>query len=233
MTHEARAIGIVACSAEGAALCYRTICLEAQEAMGRDHHPDVAMHTHSLGVYMDAIHRGRWDEVGRLMADSAARVAAAGAAFAICPDNTIHQAYDEAVAASPIPWLHIAETVAEAARSSGFGRLAVLGTGPLMDGPVYRRAAGAAGIEVRFPEPPERERVHRAIFDELVQGELREETRADFVRILRRMAVEDGCEAAVLGCTEIPLLIREGDAPIPTLDSTRLLARRAIREALS
>jgi aspartate racemase len=227
----ARHVGIVACSAEGAALCYRTFCTEAPQFMGEDRHPEVTLHTHSLGEYMEVLERDDWEGVARLMLSSARKLAALGAAFAICPDNTIHQAMPWVVKETPIPFLHIAEAVAEEAKRRGHRRLAITGTRYLMTGPVYPQALERAGIEYAIPGPAERERINSIIFHELVKGVVREESRLYFNQVFASMK-EQGCDAAVLGCTEIPLLVDPADCPLPTLDSTRLLARAAIREAL-
>ena len=227
----ARHIGIVACSAEGAALCYRTICAEGQQRMGPHDHPEVSMHTHSLARYMAAIEAGDWQGVSELMLDSSGRLATIGAEILICPDNTIHQAMPLVAPKSPLPWLHIAEEVIAAARAAGHRRLAVLGTKFLMAGPVYRQAAEAAGIEMQVPDDADRERINCIIFDELVNGRLLAESREYLNDVMARLKSR-GCDAAVLGCTEIPLLVDPATAPLPVLDSTRLLARAALREAL-
>jgi aspartate racemase len=227
----ARHIGIVAVSAEGAALCYRTICIEAPREMGEHAHPEITMHTHPLSEYMTPIRRGDWPGVASLLLASARTVAAAGAAFAICPDNTVHQAFDLVAAESPIPWLHIARVVAEAAQGSGFRRLGVLGTRYLMEGPVYAQALERCGIACVIPDRPDRERVNAIIFEELVCGVLQDATRAYFQELIGKLAAR-GCDAVVLGCTEIPLIVEPDRAPLPTLDSTRLLARAALRRSL-
>jgi len=224
-------IGIVGCSAEGAALCYRTICREGAERLGPHAHPEITMHTFPLNRYMLGIEQGNWQHVGQLLATSANRLAAVGAQFAICPDNTVHQAFDEAIAASSIPWLHIAAVVAEEAMRRGFSRIGILGTRYLMEGPVYRKALARAGIVMVIPETPERRRINSCIFDELVYGSFTESTRRYFVQAIQNLQ-QDGCQAVVLGCTEIPLLVRPEDSPLPTLDSTRLLARAALDRAL-
>lgn len=227
----ARPIGIVACSAEGAALCYRTICLEAQAVMGEHDHPVIVLHGIPMADYMTPIRRGNWAAVAELMLESARRVAAAGAAFAICPDNTIHEAFDLVAPHSPIPWLHIAEVVAAEAARSGWKRLGILGTKYLMEGPVYPKALEKRGIVWRIPGDADRSTINRAIFGELVNALFSEETRAMFDRVLADLKA-DGCDAAVLGCTEIPLIVRAKEAPLPTLDSTRLLARAALARSL-
>jgi len=226
----AKHVGIVGCSSEGAALCYRMICLEAAETMGTYHHPEVSMHTHSLARYMDFIVAGDWPAVAGLMLDSAGKLAAAGAELLICPDNTIHQAMPLVEPASPLPWLHIAREVVREARRRSFRCLAVLGTMQLMTGPVYGDAAGEGGLDVKIPDPRQREEVHRIIFEELVLGRVRPESRRYLHGVMASMK-SAGCDAAVLGCTELPLLADGPAGPLPTLDSTRLLARAAIREA--
>ena len=224
-------IGIVACSAEGAALCYRTLCNEAPALMGEYMHPEVSMHTHPLAEYMVHIRSGNWPEVAKLMLSSVKKLATVGAQFAICPDNTIHQAFAQVATDSPIPWLHIAEAVADEAKLRGFNTLAITGTKYLMTGPVYPDVLRRYGIACRIPNESERERLDKIIFSELVNATFREESRLHFNTVIQRMK-DQGCDAVVLGCTEIPLLVDPNDCPLPTLDSTRLLARAALKEAL-
>ena len=224
-------IGIVACSTEGAALCYRTISLEGSQMLGRHNHPEVSLHSHSLAQYMKFIDRNDWAGVAELMLSSAEKLAKAGADFLICPDNTIHQAFDLVEHRSPRPWLHIAREVAREAHARKFKRLAVLGTRYLMEGPVYRETLKAAGIEHHVPGSEQRERINQIIFDELVNGQFLPRSLAYHVEVIRKMK-DEGCDAVVLGCTEIPLLVSPESSPLPTLDSTRLLARAAVRKAL-
>lgn len=225
-------VGIVACSAEGAALCYRTLCAEAPALMGEHMHPEVSLHTHPLGEYMACICEDDWSGIADLMLSSARKLAAIGADFVICPDNTIHQAFDAVVAASPIPWLHIADIVGREARAHGYQRLAITGTRYLMTGPVYPPALARFGIDHRIPDAPARERIDEIIFRELVNGRFPESSRRYFNEVIQSLK-DEGCDAVVLGCTEIPLIVDPGDCPLPTLDSTRLLARAALEEALS
>src|SRR5580698_8150498 len=224
-------IGIVACSTEGAALCYRTISLVGAEMMGKHDHPEVSLHSHSLAEYMKYVERDDWAGVAELMLSSAEKLARAGADFLICPDNTIHQAFDLIEHRSPRPWLHIAREVAKEAQRCQFKRLAVLGTRYLMAGPVYREALKAAGIEHRIPGAEQREQIHRIIFDELVQGVFLPRTQTYLTEAIRTLK-DEGCDAVVLGCTEIPLLMTPERSPLPMLDSTRLLARAALRKAV-
>ena len=227
----AKHIGIVGCSAEGAALCYRTICSEAPKVMGEHRPPEITMHTHPLADYMIPIRKGDWENVAAIMLSSAAKLAGAGADFAICPDNTIHQAFELVRGRSPIPWLHIAEAVAQEAKSRGFQHLAVLGTKYLMAGPVYPRVLDRFGISSGTPDAPVRAKIDEIIFKELVNGIFLEQSRLFFNQVMDTMK-ERGCDAAVLGCTEIPLIVDPNDTPLPTLDSTRLLAKEAIKRAI-
>lgn len=224
-------IGIVGCSAEGAALCYRTICAEAEAVMGEHMHPEVSMHTFPLGDYTPHFPTNDWDSVGDLMARSAKKLAAIGADFAISPDNTIHQAYAQAVNGSPIPWLHIADEVALSAQDHGHSKLGITGTNFLMTGPVYPRALDRFGIEFEIPAEQDRQRIDATIFGELVKGVFSEPSQAYFNRVFAQLH-EQGCDAVVMGCTEIPLLMDGVETTVPTLDSTRILARAAIDYAL-
>lgn len=223
-------IGIVACSAEGAALCYRTICVEGAAILGKYAHPEVTMHTHPLNEYMRYIETGDWHGVADLMLSSVKKVAQVGADFAICPDNTIHQAFELIVEESPIPWLHIAEEVAAEAQRHKYGCLGILGTQYLMEGPVYPKKLVATGIEYKIPAEKDRERINTIIFDELINGRFTGESRVYFSSVIDQLQ-NQGCDAVVLGCTEIPLLVTQEVSSLPILDSTRLLARAALRKA--
>ena len=225
-------IGIVACSAEGAALCYRTVCVEGAQLLGAHNHPEVSLHGHSLADYMNFIRSGDWAGVAELMMSSAEKLARAGADFLICPDNTIHQAFDLVAHRSPRPWLHIAQEVACEAKRNHFKRIAVLGTRYLMEGPVYPEKLKAAGLECRMPGPQQRERIDQVIMDELVMGQFLPRSRAYFTEVIRGLK-DEGCDAVALACTEIPLIVDEESSPLPPLDSTRLLARAALRKAVS
>lgn len=227
----AKHIGIVACSAEGAALCYRTICGEAPLQMSEHMHPEISMHTHPLGEYMKHIRAGNWEKVAELMLSSTNKVAEIGAKFVICPDNTIHQAFEFIGERSNIPWLHIAEVVAEEAKSKGFSKLAVLGTKYLMTGLVYPESLDKFSISCEIPEKNDRENIDKIIFDELVNGIFNERARLYFNEVIQKLK-NRGCDAVILGCTEIPLIVDPDDCPLPVLDSTRLLARAAIKKAV-
>jgi aspartate racemase len=223
-------IGIVACSFEGAGLCYRTICLEADPLLGKHAHPQITLDNHSLGEYQPHIAAGEWEQVGALMLDSAERLARAGADFLICPDNTIHQAMPYVAPHSPLPWLHIAGVVADEAVARGYRRIGILGTRWLVLSEVYPEQLEKRGLAWQRPSDEEREEINRIIMDELVRGIRSPNGIAFHQQTIARMKA-DGCDVVVLGCTEIPLIMSDANSPLPTLDSTRLLAWAALRRA--
>jgi aspartate racemase len=230
--HSPLHIGIVACSAEGAALCYRTICAEGAALLGPHAHPEVSMHTPPLSDYLVRIERGDWAGVAELMLGSAAKLALCGADFLICPDNTIHQAMGHVLPRAPRPWLHIAEVVADEAAARGFRRLGLTGTKWLVASGLYPEALAARGIACVRPDTAACEAIHRIINDELVYGVFRAEGIAYFQQVVGGLK-DAGCDAVILGCTEIPLILHDGNTPLPTLDSTRLLARAALHRAVA
>jgi len=222
-------IGIVGVTSEGAALCYRTICQEG-EAQNGYAHPEVTLHNLSLADYMRSIEAEDWPEVGRLLLESAEKLARIGASFVICPDNTAHQGLNLVREKSPIPWLHIAEEIAALAKQRSYSKVGVLGTRWLMEGPVYTEALTAQGIACEFPNREVRQRISALIMNEMVFGRFAPTTRQYFQDAIQVFA-RNGCQAVVLGCTEIPLLIQAHDSVLPILDSTRTLARAALRAA--
>lgn len=228
----AQHVGIVACSAEGAALCYRTICVEGAALMGRPHaHPEVSMHTPSLADYVVYLDRNDWPAVAELMLASAHKLAMMGADFLICPDNTIHQALPYVLPKSPLPWLHIAEVAAQHAVERGYRRIGITGTKWLVDSEVYPEKFAARGLQYVKPSAAERDECNRIIMDELVRSRFTPQGVAYFQDVIARLK-DQGCDAVVLGCTEIPLIINDSNSALPTLDSTRLLAREALKRAV-
>jgi len=223
-------IGIVGCSAEGAALCYKQICIEGSKVLGPYAHPEVTMHTPSFADYVECIHKDDWKGVGELMLSSANKLAKIGADFLICPDNTIHQALSYVLPRSPLPWLHIAEVVAEQAAARGFHRLGLTGTRWLVNSDVYPEKLATYGLEYLRPSSAEREEINRIIMDELVYGVFKPEAVAYLQQVIHHFR-EQKCDAIILGCTEIPLIINDANSSLPTLDSTRLLAWAALRRA--
>lgn len=233
-TPEARRVqhvGIVACSAEGAALCYRTLCAEGARRLGPHRHPEISMHTPPLADYVHCLERGDLLGVAELMLRSAEKLAQLGADFLICPDNTIHQALPLVLPRAPRPWLSIAEVVADEAARRGLRRLALTGTKWLVESDVYPRALEARGVGWRRPLARERAELDRLIMDELVPGRVPSSAAPTLQRVISRLRDEEGCDAVVLGCTELPLVVSDETSPLPTLDSTRLLARAALARA--
>lgn len=224
--------GILAHSAEGASLCFLTFCQAGFEALGSHQHPDVTLDCIAMGHSMPAWDSGDYAAVRPILAESVRRLAGAGAEFFVCPDNTAHIAMELDGGPFALPGLHIAEVVADQAAADGRHRVGVLGTRFTMDGPVYRRALDARGIDHAVPAPDDRALVDRVIFDELVNGVFTDAARQAYVDIIDKLHA-DGCDAVALVCTEIPILVSPEVSPLPTLDSTRLLARAAFDVAAS
>lgn len=224
-------IGIVACSAEGAALCYTAICREALEVVGKSDHPRITLDSIPMALWLPAFDAKDYAGVAKPMLESARLLAEAGADFAICPDNSAHLAWEHVQAATPLPWLHIAEVLGAEAVRRGFRRVGILGTRYTMGGSVYSVALGRVGIEAVVPEAGDFEMVDRVIFAELVDGIFTDASRRAYYDAIARLR-DRGCDAVALACTEIPLLVRPEESPLPTLDSTRLLARAALMEAI-
>lgn len=212
-------------------MCYRTICSEGAARLGPYAHPEVSLHSASLADYVQCLNEGDLDGVASLMLDSARKLAAAGADFLICPDNTIHQAFSLVEPHSPLPWLHIAEVVAEQAMRQGYRRLGITGTEWLVASEVYPEKLLARGLDYVRPDEEERREIGRLIMEELVYGDFRPGTVVYFQRVIDGLKAS-GCDAVVLGCTEIPLIIDDENSSLPTLDSTRLLARAALEKAI-
>lgn len=224
-------LGILAHSTEGAALCFRAFCQEGFQRIGPHDHPDVTLDCIALARSMPGWDAGDYLAIRATLARSVARLARAGADFFACPDNTAHMALEQPGEDLALPGLHIAEVVAGQAARDGRRRVGVLGTRYTMDGPLYPAALAARGIAAEVPGPDDRALIDKIIFDELVNGVFTAGSRAEYVRIIGQLAGR-GCDAVALVCTEIPLLVTPEDSPLPTLDSTRLLARAAFGVAV-
>jgi aspartate racemase len=200
--------------------------------MGTHAHPEISLHTLSFADYVACLDDGNLEGVAELMLISANKLAATGADFLICPDNTIHESLPWVLPKSPLPWLHIAEVAAAKAKERGFRRVGITGTQWLIRSNVYPAALDREGIAWMRPPDAVRDELGRMIMEELVHGDFKPETVAYFQQVISDFKAQ-GCEAVVLGCTEIPLIIGDHNSALPTLDSTRLLARAAIKKALS
>jgi aspartate racemase len=223
-------IGILAHSADGAALCFLEMVREAARRVGAHEHPEITLSILPMGPALEMYRANDLAGVRARLSRTAGRLAAAGCDFFVCPDNTAHIALELPGEPLPLPALHIAEVVAERARADGRRRVGLLGTRWTMEGPVYPAAFARRGIDMRTPPPDDRALVDRVIFDELTQGRLEDASRREYVRIIEEL---DGCDAVALSCTEIPLLVTPEASPLPTLDSTRLLAHEAVHAALA
>jgi aspartate racemase len=224
-------IGILAHSFEGATLCFRTACIEGGKRLGAHMHPEITMTCSPMALHLDAWERGDLVELRASFRTDAGRLAAAGADFFVCPDNTAHIALESHGEPFPIPGLHIGEVVAEQARRDGRRKVGILGTKYTMTGSVYPDALGRRGIDWGVPEEEDRAIVNAIIFDELCLGIFTDESRRAYVEIIEKLA-DDRCDAVALVCTEIPLLITADVSPLPILDSTRLLAAAAVEVAI-
>ena len=227
-----KTIGIVAHSAEGAALCFLTACREGAVHLGTHMHPNIVMSAVPMGLSLAAWEANDHLAVAKFLTQGVQQVADAGADFFVCPDNTAHIALEKVAADLPLPGLHIAEVVCHEITKRGWNRVGLLGTKWTMTGPVYERALRNRSLEKLIPDEQTRQRLNTAIFDELCNGIFNASTTDHFLG-----AIEDlksrGAECAILGCTEIPLIVSDANSPLPSIDSTRLLAQYAVREAIS
>ena len=230
--NEVKHIGIVACSYEGAALCYKTICNEGSLVLGEHAHPEVSLHTHPLNEYMKFIYADDWNGVAGLMRSSAQKLVEIGAEILICPDNTIHRAFASASEGIRASWLHIAREVAAVAERENFRKTGILGTKYLMESEVYPEAFSANTIGFDIPDEEQRTEINRIIFDELVYGNIKESSRDYLLEVIEDLEAK-GCDSVVLGCTEIPLIVLPQDSRLPVLDSTRILSRSALKAAIA
>jgi aspartate racemase len=227
-----KTIGIAAHSAEGGALCFLTACREGAVHLGPHMHPRIVLSAVPMGLSMPGWANDDHPLVTQFLSEGVQQVADAGAHFYICPDNTAHIVLEQIAEDLPIPGLHIAEVVCHEIMTHGWKRVGLLGTSWTMTGPVYAKALAQRGLERLIPGAPMRERLNAAIFDELCQGIFASETTETFVRAISDLESQ-GAECVILGCTEIPLIITPANSPLPSIDSTRLLARYAVREALN
>ena len=227
-----KTIGIVAHSAEGAALCYLTACREGGVRLGPHMHPTIVMSSVPMALSLPGWETGNHQIVAKVLSEGVRLVADGGADFFVCPDNTAHIVLEQIAADLPLPGLHIAEVVCHEIMNHGWKRVGLLGTKYTMTGPVYQRALEQRGLERIVPDEPVREQLNTAIFDELCQAIFNAETTQRFVDAIEDLKAR-GAECVILGCTEIPLIVTETNSPLPVIDSTRLLAKYAVTEAMS
>lgn len=225
-------IGILAHSADGAALCFLEMIRVAACLMGEHQHPEISLSILPMRATLEQYESGKLMLVKAHLAATANRLASAGCDFFVCPDNTAHLALEFPGDPLPLPGLHIAEILAQRASAEGRKCVGVLGTTWTMKGPIYPAALNRYGVAMRTPGPADCKVVDDVIFDELCQGRITEGSRAHILRIIEDLKL-DGCDAVALSCTELPLLITPEMSPIPLLNSTGLLARAAVHAALT
>lgn len=227
-----KTLGIVAHSAEGGALCFLTACREGSVHLGPHMHPNIVVSAVPMGLSMEGWQTGDYRAVARFLSQGVQQVADAGAQFYVCPDNTAHIVLEQIAADLPIPGLHIAEVVCREITAHGWKHAGLLGTKWTMTGPVYARSLEKRGLKHSIPEESMREELNTAIFEELCQGIFSAQTTRLFLQAIDDLRSK-GADCVILGCTEIPLIITSANAPLPVLDSTRLLAKYAVLEALN
>jgi len=227
-----KTIGIVAHSAEGAALCFLTACHEGSALLGTHMHPNIVMSAVPMALSLPAWEADAHAAVGKFLAEGVKHVADGGADFFVCPDNTAHIVLEKIVTELPLPGLHIAEVVCHEIESQGFKNVGLLGTRWTMTGPVYKKAFERHGWDFLVPDEPTRELLNTAIFDELCCGIFKSSTTDLFLQAIEDLKAR-GAECVILGCTEIPLIVTPENSALPTFDSTRLLAKYAVLEATS
>ncbi len=227
-----KTIGIVAHSAEGGALCFLTACREGASHLGAHMHPTIVVSAIPMGLSMPGWWANDYERVAGFLAQGVQQIAAAGADFYICPDNTAHIVLERIAERLPLPGLHIADVVCAEIAANGWKRVGLLGTRWTMTGPVYETALKKRGLDHLIPDERERERLNTAILDELCQGVFKETTTQIFLNTIEALKAR-GAECVILGCTEIPIIVTPQNSSLPVLDSTRLLARYAVREAVN
>ena len=175
---------------------------------------------------------GKWAEAGRMMADAAEALERGGADFIVICTNTMHKSAGEVQARVRLPLLHIADATAQLVKAAGIQRIGLLGTRFTMEQDFYKgRLTDNFGLQVAIPDAPQREIIHRIIYDELVLGIIKPESRQAYLEIMADM-VAKGAEGIILGCTEIGLLVRQADSSVPLFDTTRIHAEAAVEWAL-
>ena len=224
-------IGIVGVTAEGASLCYKTICSEASKIMGPNNHPEISLHNHSFHRILDPFLRKDWPVVAKLISDSVNKVASCGADFAIIPGNSVHFAFDEIKKESQIEVMSIVEVAARECRDKGYKKVGILGVGLTMSGGLFNKSLDKYGIVPVAPNEHGQKIVNDTIYNEIVQAKTAKDTPQKIIKVINSLK-KQGCDAVILGCTELPLVISEENSPLPFIDTTRLLARKALEYAL-
>jgi aspartate racemase len=212
---------------------YRIINQLVKQRRGGLHSAKCLLYSLNFAEVQSLQHEGRWDEAGALLARAAQSLEAAGADFLLLCTNTMHKTAEQIAGRVSIPLLHIADATAEQVKSSGLKTVGLLGTRFTMEDDFYRgRLTKRHALTVLVPKEPERQIVHRVIYDELCRGEVLAKSKEEYIQIMSRL-VASGAEAIILGCTEIGLLIGPDDCAVPVFDTTRIHAQQAVELALA
>ena len=221
-------IGIVGVSPEGTALFYRQLSRQSGRLLSPDRRPRISVHNEPLGAYIDAIRRDDWHAVGKLLRRSAELLHRCGAQLCVTPDNAVQHAVSLAEVGSPVPWLTTTEIVAEVVAEAGCKKVGLIGTRLVTGGSAYQTHLGLRGTKVVPPDPEDSERLDRIIFEELIYGQIRDESRM-FVAGLATKFAERGCDAVIVALSEAPLLLDGSTSALPVMDASDILAAQAIR----
>ena len=216
---------------ESSALYYRLLNEGVRDRLGGLHSAECLLLSVDFAEVEAMQAQGRWDDAAQLLADAARALEAGGAELLLLCTNTMHKVADQVQAAVGVPLLHLADATARAAQRDGLTRVGLLGTAFTMEQDFYVGRLRSHGLDVLVPGPEDRALVHRVIYDELCLGEVREQSRQDYRRVIADL-VGAGAEGVVLGCTEIELLVSQDDSPVPVLPTTRLHVEEAVRLAL-
>ena len=224
-----RTLGIIGgMSWESTESYYRLINEGIKAELGGLHSADLLIHSVDFAPIGELQAQGAWEEMGEILANSGKRLQAAGAQGLLIATNTMHKVADEVITATGLPLIHIAEATAAAIQEQGLTKIGLLGTQFTMTQDFYKQRLIDAGLQVVIPESEAREEVHRIIYEELCQGQLLDSSRQYYIEVIKQLA-EQGCEGVILGCTEIGLLIKQQDSPIPVFDTTAIHAAAAIK----
>jgi len=230
---EQRTLGIIGgMSWESTESYYRLINEGIKHQLGGLHSADLMIYSVDFAVINELQEQGRWDELGAIMARSAQRLQAAGVQGMIIASNTMHKLFDNVAAVTALPLIHIADATIDAIKQQNITTVALLGTQFTMTQDFYKQRLIDAGLQVLIPEQDARVEVHRIIKTELCIGEFKDSSKAYYRQVIKDLAAQ-GAEGVILGCTEIGLLIKETDSPIPVFDTTAIHAAAAVEFLLN
>ncbi|MEK2479180.1 MULTISPECIES: aspartate/glutamate racemase family protein [Streptomyces] len=228
-----KTIGLIGgMSWESTAEYYRLLNELTRQRLGGLHSAKCVLYSVDFAEIERLQAEARWDEAGDILAEAAKALEAAGAELLLLCTNTMHKVADRVGSAVGVPLLHLADTTAEAVRDRGVRRVGLLGTAFTMEQDFYRGRLASHGLDVLVPKAAGRETVHRVIYEELCLGVVKEESRDAYRAVIDEL-IAAGAEGIVLGCTEIELLIRPQDSPVPVFPTTRLHAEAAVSRALT